>query len=69
MKIQKKPPIISDQIINAAIPDNIEKFVTWLTVERQIKYNDFLNASAKFQNTRIKEFIKKHPEVLQLKLF
>jgi len=60
---------IQPSIINTAIPDNIEKFVTWLTIEKQIKYNDFLNSSENFKNTRIKEFIKKYPEVLQYKLF
>lgn len=66
-KIQNKIPI-NAEIINAAIPDNIEKFVSYLQ-KKQIKYNDFLNSNESFKQKKIKEFIKLHPEVLQMRLF
>lgn len=68
MKPQKKPPIISDQIINTAIPDNIDLFITWLH-KQEIKYNDFLNSNENYKQKKIKLFIKKYPHVLQMKLF
>ena len=67
MKLQKKP-LINHDIINSAIPDNIEKFVTFL-LKNEIKYNDFLNSNEQFKQKKIKEFIKKYPEVLQMRLF
>ena len=67
MKLQKKP-FINHDIINSAIPDNIEKFVSFL-VKNEIKYNDFLRSNESFKQKKIREFIKKYPEVLQMKLF
>ena len=66
-----KPTIknkIQANIINTAIADNIDDFVTWLT-ENGIKYNDFLNSNESFKQKKIKLYIKKNPQVLQYKLF
>lgn len=66
-----KPTIknkVQPNIINTAIADNIDDFVTWLT-QNGIKYNDFLNANESFKQKKIKLFIKKNPHVLQYKLF
>jgi len=67
MKPTKKPQI-NPAIINAAIPDNIDKFISFLH-KRQIKYNEFLNSNENFKQKKIREFIILHPEVLQMKLF
>ncbi len=59
---------LSDNLINAAIPDNIELFVNWLQ-KKGIKYHDFKTAGKNYKLRQFREFLIEHPEVRQYKLF
>ena len=60
--------ISNKNILNKAIPDNIEKFVSFLQI-KGIKYDDFKKAGPTKKQNLLIEFLKLHPEVLQYRIF
>lgn len=57
------------EIINAAIPDNLDKLATWLLQNHNLRIHDLQRIGVKQKARLLFEFVKAHPEVLQYKLF
>jgi len=61
---KKKEPII-----NAAIPENIDKLATWLLQHHNLRVHDLERIGPRKKARLLFDFVKEYPEVLQYKLF
>jgi hypothetical protein len=61
--------IKNQEIINAAIPDNIDKLASWLLQHHNLRVHDLKRIAPRQKARLLFEFVKAHPEVLQYKLF
>ena len=61
--------INNQAIINKAIPDNIDKLVTWLLKNHDLRLHDLDRIHPKKKARLLFDFVKEHPEVLQYRLF
>ena len=61
--------IKNKQIINAAIPDNIDLMVDFLRDKYGMSRTDFENCGMRKKQNIMFDFVKTYPHILQLKLF